>query len=430
MGLQGDQGIAGAAASAAKHAGDPADLAGAPTVETAHRPAPAAPAGPGRRLLRRWHEIHIGAPPAARRLVLEPAKRALLPVVHPLRRLRRLRGHNPAGPLTLSYYGRFKRNLLLPRKQFFAEHELEETSERVAFWRLGGAVRRDASDLVMIDGGHRLERALPRERALLLPARVRLIVDLRGGWEATRRRFHKSAKAKLRKARANGYSFRLGGGPGDFETFYEQMYLPAMRARHGDLTLTIPRLEAEVYFERGILLLLRHAGRDVAGALCHPQGKRLTAVCYGLLHGDMGSRREDRVGALQVLRLRWAAEAGFEEVDLRSVEPCLSSGLFNYKRQWGSRAELPGGPDNRLWLGVGRLTPAVRHCLEENPLVALGADGELEGLVVVPEPAALDEAARRRLRKRYATPGLRRLLLCATDSFAGPLQPRECCVEI
>lgn len=375
-----------------------------------------------RKLNQLWFEIDLGAPALGKRLLVEPAKRVVLPLVRPHRRHRRLDGENAAGELSLSYLGRFRRDLIFPRKCFFSSCTLTEAAGKVPFWRVGAEAMRPDTDLHIVNGGPRLVAGLPKKGAVVLPARLDAILDLRPPWDEIRRGFRKSAKELLRIYKRHDYGHRISHDPADFEHFYEQWYLPTTR-RHGELANPIFKGAARVYFKRGFLFYLTEDGKDLAAALCKADGKTLRLVCDGLPDGDPRAARRGRLGALFIARFQWAREQGFEAVNFLSTAPCYSDPLLRSKRRWGSRLQLDNRPQSRLWLHTSRLTPAVVRCLEDNPLIVIDENKNLDALVVVPDPETLDRNQRRRLRKIYGTRGLRRVLACSAESFTSDEGP-------
>jgi hypothetical protein len=162
-------------------------------------------------------------------------------------------------------------------------------------------------------------------------------------------------------------------------------------------------------FARTFLSWLVKAIRDgqwVSGVVCSARQDALAAVVMGVRDGDARLIREAAATALYPAAILAARDHGCEAVDFLRTAPCLSDGLFQHKRKWGTAVRLSPNLHRQVWIRIQRYTPAVAHFLQENPFIVVDGQGRLHGRVVVDDPAQVSAETWREWEKRYATPGL------------------------
>ncbi len=337
-----------------------------------------------------------------------------------------VRTPDEADPLTMSYVDATAVSIFARKYLFQARAEAEHLA-RARRRRIVRDAGSAGSDLEMVVAEPRLIRRLPRERALSLPSLVEQIVDLGGSWDEVWGRVRKKARAMEKVIPKYGYTLRHSTERSDLERYYHEMYRPTIRERHGEFGSPLAMWHANLLFRRGFLLLVEEAGRGVAGALCFPRRKSLELACVGIDGGSQEHLRRGAGDALYILTMRWAHGRGFRHFNFRNAAPSLRSGIFRYKRKWGSVVRPSLGDGRWMWLRVNRDSPAVRRCLEANPLI-IQESNSLKGIILTDTPA--DGALHRRWRKIYATPGLEDLLVCRTEDFLNRPSPLEAAVPI
>jgi hypothetical protein len=196
------------------------------------------------------------------------------------------------------------------------------------------------------------------------------------------------------------------------------MYLPTMEGRHGELASPMGIDEARRYFKHGWLFEIRRDGEWVSGVVCYRLCDTLIAVIQGTLNADMTLIREGAAAAIYWASIHYANQQRLRLVSFMGSGARLETGLFQHKRKWGSTVRIPSDLHRRIWIQVQRLTPVVSRFLKENPFIVVDDRGELHGLIIVDDPGSVTTATQERWAKRYATPGLKDLLVCSVNSFA------------
>jgi hypothetical protein len=197
------------------------------------------------------------------------------------------------------------------------------------------------------------------------------------------------------------------------------MYLPTMETRHGDAAAIVSQREARQLFRRGCLFLVKREGQTVAGCLCHIQRHKVRFIYLGVAHGDKQLVEEGVIGAMNILRLRWANEVGYQAVDLLGCPPYFRMGVFQYKRKWGTTVSLPPKSHKLIWMRFQHDTPAVRQFIKDNPCIIIDENGDLQGLVAVDDTSSITSQVQEQLHKQYYTPGLKGLLIRSVTDLVG-----------
>jgi hypothetical protein len=366
-----------------------------------------------------WIGAQLSAPPLLQRAIIAPLlanKESIRSLLRPFFDVYEFQGQNQAGTLTASYIGT-NTSLRFLRKKLFEGDSTKTKVGQIPIWQIHKLAHLPDCDVVIIEAGKQLVNRLPWEKAMVLPSYVHMQVDIRGPWADVRKRFGKGALDDLRLTRKYGYTYRVTHSWQDFDQFYDEMYVPTMKDRHGEYNSPMSKSVAFAYFSRGILLLLEKHGKSIAGGISCPQQKMLKYVLMGILNADARLIKEGAIGALTNLSMQWANREGFETFNFLVTEPYLNSGIFQWKRKWGSRVTIPVSDNKRIWIKIRRHTSAVAQFLKENPAIIVDTDDALHGLIITDNPTDVRAEDKEEWQKKYATPGLNSLLIRSPADF-------------
>jgi hypothetical protein len=273
------------------------------------------------------------------------------------------------------------------------------------------------ADIVIVGTSASAAHRLPAAASLVAPMRVHFVADIDGDAQAVTRRISERERWQFgRNARRYGWSWDTVSDPAWFDLFYDRLYRPTMRARHGARERTEAKDSSyECLFRTGHLFALSEDGERIAGALCHWNGaaRVLTLRLLGVLDGSRELMDRGALKAVYHYLIAWSADNGVRQFDLQGTEPFLSKGTYQWKRRLGTRVVLPpnhfGG--KRLWLQVRRDTPVVRDFLTANPVLAESSDGTLGAIYFhdAHRPPRLDYSAK--------SPGVAGTRLVDLDEF-------------
>jgi hypothetical protein len=285
---------------------------------------------------------------------------------------------------------------------------------RVALWR-----RRGEFDLCILTLPQGYDFLLGRHCDVKGREFVRQVVDTSGGWEAVRKNISAKTRGEANTVVAkHGLSFEVSTEPADLEFFYQRMYVPYVRSRHGALAVVTPVETIRTWFKKGFLQLVMHGGRAISGALSKVDGDRLVFLRIGLLDADPALVKCGALTAIYLFQLQLAVEQGLRAVDLRYSNPFLDDGVFRHKAFWGARAvpEHESGVNRVFYFAAGP-SSKLAHFFAQNPVIV-----EIEDRmgVVVGDPgtgatAPLSEAE---VRRRYQTAGIDDIVIATPEHFA------------
>ena len=361
-----------------------------------------------------WIEAQLRAPPLVQRNViprLHEAKEIIRSLIKPYLTVYQLQGQGQGGSLTviLASSGDSKPFL---KSILFANEPLEREMGRVPVSRLSELANTFSGDIVIIEAATHLVRRLPRQNAIVMPPRVELMLDVQGDWQDVRRRLHRSVRFHdLRLIRKYGYEYESSHSDQDFELFYHDMYLPSMKVRHAELASPESFREAYQYFRHGWLFLVKRDGNYVSGGLCQARQGIVNFKLTGVIKADEQLMHEGAQAAVYYAVIHWANQEGYETINFEGCRSYVGTGLFQYKRKWGSAVNLPPHQHKQIWIKVLRNKPAVFRFLRDNPCIIFDEKGKLQALIVTDDPASVTPEIEATWRKKYETPGLSGLLI-------------------
>lgn len=364
-------------------------------------PPPADPGATGwRRLGWRLYE-HL---PRAADRPLRLMTRAMLPLANRHVPLTMLRGRVASGGSgRVLFAGAPDASPWITGRFFAAEPEREPLGQ-VPLWRLANALarRRDTVDLVIarvdrVAGALALGRssvAVPEWVGTHAPVPV-------DAAELCRRQ--KSLAHNLARMRRAGFRPAASHAAVDFETFYDRMYVPFIRRRHGGESIVTNRARLRRCFRQGGVMWVVRGTERVAGLLFRVRGRTLDLVVIGTADGALDALHDGAAFALDLFLFEHARRLGCTAVDFGGSRPSPRDGLLFYKARWDGRVVPNRTTFYDLRLEWHRFTPPLLDFLTRTPLIIRQSDG----LAALSGPGTDTELreARRVLR------GLRRLYL-------------------
>jgi hypothetical protein len=244
---------------------------------------------------------------------------------------------------------------------------------------------------------------------------VHQFLPLSSSLDVTNERLDRKLRDAARRVKKEGFDWRISTDPGDFDTFYYDMYLPTARKQFGDLAIIESYEELKSIFLNGLLLLVTENGSPVAGELRFFQDKALVGYRLGVLNGDQSYVKRGAQSAIYYFGIRFALERSSDLVDMMLSRPFLEDGVYRHKREWGATVSHY---DSRTWafffiLDRGHKTARL---FEMNPLIIHTKKG-LMGLLGAADAAGLSPERKKDLIRKYHAPGLRGLMLTSPDSL-------------
>lgn len=345
--------------------------------------------------------------PRAADLPLRVGTRALLPVTNRHVALTVLRGAIASGGSGSVLFAGAPDAAAYVAQRFFAEEPAAESLGQVPVWQLADTLARHraAVDLVVA----RLDRL---SSALTLDASYVAVPEWVGAHAPVppdARQFcrdRKSLSHNLRRAERAGYQPCVSYAEADFDAFYDRMFVPFLRRRHGPVSIVTNRARLRRCFRQGGLMWALRGGERVAGLLFRIRGRTLDLVVLGTADGALDPVRDGALFALELFLFEHARPLGCTVVDFGGSRPSPSDGLLLYKARWNPRVVASRTTFYDLCLSWDRFGPALLAFLARTPLIFRQADG-LAALWGPAEEASIHAARHvlRTLRRLYLVGG-------------------------
>jgi len=177
---------------------------------------------------------------------------------------------------------------------------------------------------------------------------------------------NQSMRRKIRKLEGQGFTYEFTHNKEDFDFFYYRMYLPYITLRHKGQGMVLDDYESTLKdFLQGGMILIRDGEDPVCGMLCHMEDDICRALQMGVLDANFELVKRGINVALWWYMLLWARDQGAKKFDFGSSRAQISDGVFNFKRQWGTRVKLHNGIHTQ-WSFYAKVLPdKLREYLNE-----------------------------------------------------------------
>lgn len=241
---------------------------------------------------------------------------------------------------------------------------------------------------------------------------------------AARIRANHSVAEDMRVVRRECLVSEISRAAADFDTFYENYYLPFTRRRHGETAHVSDRLWLQRQFRMGgILWILRNRER-IAGVQFGKAGRELHLWAIGTAEGAPEPVKAGAFAALYYDSIELARRTGSACVDFGGSRPSLDDGLLRFKRKWGVALRDNARNHHEFLVRVNRWNRIVTAFLSRTSLIYREDDG-FAALAAINSDQPATQADTDRVRQRLWTNGLRRLSIVSASGWeagvvAGP----------
>lgn len=175
-----------------------------------------------------------------------------------------------------------------------------------------------------------------------------------------RRRLQSIEGVYGRKVRHHGLIGAHGADRRTAEEFYDALYLPYIRSRHGESAHPRSRREVLAAIRHGFVLKVLHNGVWISGGACRVGANTVSVVAYGARGAPETALELGAVSAVNYFLLGWARASELRWVDLLRSRPHDKDGIFEHKRRWGAEPVIDAWPHTALWVyppSTGLLEP-------------------------------------------------------------------------
>jgi len=227
---------------------------------------------------------------------------------------------------------------------------------------------------------------------------------------------NKSLRENIRKFRQHNYSYTITRDPAQFEYFYNQMYLPYVEGRFGEITAKAGFRQMERIFEKGQILLVKKGNEYVSGGVVRVEGNTVFFPFLGILGGKLEYLKGGALTALYYFTILWAKETGCKWLDFGHCRSFLKDGVFNYKKHWGMEIKISRRYRNIFGMKICNVHQGVQSFLEKDPFIFIDQE-KLKGLIFIDDayPLPLEEVES--LLMTHSISGLDSLLIVSPKGY-------------
>jgi hypothetical protein len=265
-----------------------------------------------------------------------------------------------------------------------------------------------ASDIVAIELDYAQWQARDTGAGFFLPIWMRTEILVADAYQQMKK--SSSVKDDLRRMRKNKIVCEVSHNTAELREFYDNIYLPYILARYGDLALP-DGWDVMVSTANGgeLILAKSAAGELLGGILMGRNSKRMYARAVGQISNDRATMNTGVGSALYLASFERAKLYGYDRVGFGLTGPFLNDGLLRFKKKWGLR--LLNECVQGIWLQFNNATAAVESFLINNPFIYRDA-GKIYGIVFTSDPELTDDQSLHTLKSRYYLPGMESLQIC------------------
>ncbi|HWP92358.1 MAG TPA: hypothetical protein VNN20_09195 [Thermodesulfobacteriota bacterium] len=300
---------------------------------------------------------------------------------------------------------------------FFDGQYKLEIVENVWSWNLASTLRllRQSTDLTIA----RIDRVSARlffsQDYIAVPEWVCLSLPVSEGLKIPPRR-SRSLKDDLRIVRRSNLHPHYTQNISDFDTFYNEMYVPSIQRRYGEKAYIRNFYQLRRSLKQGGLLWVMQNNKPIAGLLFKRRGQLLQILALGTLNGERTLVKTGALTACYLFIIEHASKLGCELVDFGGCRPLLNDGLLRYKRKWGMIINEKHDTYYDYLVYINNFSREVISLLSNNPLI-FRDNGGLSAISLMDgeNPAAETEVERAHHYMWIA--GLRQLYLVSASGW-------------
>ena len=194
----------------------------------------------------------------------------------------------------------------------------------------------------------------------------------------------RDVRRRVNHLKKSGYDWHFSRSRADYDFFYERLYLPFVRARHGEAAdITAYPWHWDMFIQKagGGMVLVTHEGSIVAGSVCLIVDNVCYGVELGVLDGDPQLYQKGIYAFMVWATASWAMQQGAGFQDLGMSLSLRTNKIFHWKAKLGSQVTRNKYTNRVLAFSAGRMTPELKKRLNEIGFIC-EVDQRYYGLVI------------------------------------------------
>jgi hypothetical protein len=310
---------------------------------------------------------------------------------------------------------------------FGGQYNMERIKD-VWSWNLASTLRRlrRSNDLTIVRTDRVSARLFFNQDYLAVPEWVSLSLPVSEDLKIPPPRNH-SLKDDLRIVRRNNLHPHYTQKTSDFDTFYNNMYVPFIRRRYGEKAYIRNFYQLQRSFKQGGLLWVMQNNKPIAGLIFKRQDQLIQILALGTLNGEQMLVKAGALTATYLFIIKHARELGCDLIDFAGCRPSLNDGLLQYKRKWGMSINEKHDTYYDYLVYFNCLNREVVSLLANTPLI-FRDNGGLSAISLMDSEKPAAEAEAEKAHRSMWIPGLAQLYLVSASGWkentGSPLKTR------
>ncbi len=147
----------------------------------------------------------------------------------------------------------------------------------------------------------------------------------------------KALKSDIRLIKKFSYTYKISNSLDELILFYNSMYIPYMKNRHGPRAIIRSLDFLKWGFRKGFILFIEKENILLSGVLIVNKNKMKDICEYwaiGVRGGDFSYVRNGVISALHYYSVLELRNRGYKKINFGFVRPFFRNGLFYYKQKW------------------------------------------------------------------------------------------------
>ncbi|MFZ7132674.1 MAG: hypothetical protein ACOWWR_09985 [Eubacteriales bacterium] len=212
-----------------------------------------------------------------------------------------------------------------------------------------------------------------------------------------------SIKSDINHIKSNKLEYILTKDTEHFNLFYYNMYLPFIKARHGNSAILRTYYDLYRKYKNGSLLMVKKADEFVAGMLITFDKKYGHLQNLGVIEGDLTHIKEGVISALYYYSIQYIYSLGYRKIDVGATRSFLNDGIMCYKKKWGFKVEKDSAAG--FFIKINKLSWGIYGFLQHNPYITTSKKGN--NIVIFNNTdETLEETINRNIENKHLSAGL------------------------
>ena len=295
---------------------------------------------------------------------------------------------------------------------------VEETSFR--WWQLNRIFdeNRNDCDLYIIDVSFPLTLWAKFPGFIVVPRWIMQRVDIANTWKEVMGRLRRKTRREAQRViRKYNYRAHVIDGTVAADDFYERLYKPHIKKRHGLAAVVVPRKQFINSCSRGKIIQLVHDEKVISAALLIHTGRQLSIEWTGIAPDVDQTQEQGVTDALDYYTLLYAYQQGCDLLDMGPSRARVDDGLLRYKSKWGAVVYRKKIPQGRIIIGPVYSSDVALSAILNHKFISL-ENGELVSRVLL--RGDMDQDSIEQVITNEWVEGLNRLsVFLQSDSLSG-----------